>query len=1148
MGGRLFSLLLFAVVFLALLPAQDAKEETEDSVYQRAMALDLRTATYFELVAWCERLGLSARGSRTELQRRLEEHYGLPRQTATPGEEGGREIEIESADGSRYYDIDEPPEKYLQLFGNVVLVLLDDENDTVHRITSDRIIYNQTINSITAAGNLTYVLEQESGTETFTGESLTVNLDDWQGVFISGTSKTERTVDEEKLIFFYTGKTIYRLADDTVIMKQGNITSSPAANPYYHIDADRIWVLGPGEWALRNAVLYVGRVPLFYFPFFFYPGNELRMHPATGYRDIGGYYLQLTGYIVGKREKSDDSLSFLQVTDEGDSSYRTEPWGIYLQKIRTEGGEEAKEETKDYIKVLFDIYSRLGFYGGIAGEIDPEEVFESVTFDIGVARSRDVFPGAGGVYTYLRRNEEGEYVSRWNNSHFLGVELPVRFGGNFETSIKTPSLTMGVEFPVYSDPWFRRDFSDREERIDWAALIGVEEEEETGQASTTAAPPGKIDRFAWQLNGRFNPQVTDLRPYVQSLSLSKAAASINWRSKALPSGELPYAIGPAEYQYPEREFFVPESYILPSLAGRISGSLIGAAKEKTAETRKTAPGTDDGLEIKPPWSDETIDEEKAKESVEEELTIPSIQEDLKLRRPPALQETRHTLTYSLSPDFSIDSRYNNAGWIYPSDIDFTTQYSVLSTRANGGIQYSSNFFGTLLGVRDNLSISAVYRNHYGGSPESVPNWDSYVKQDKQASYFRLTDGIDLTLLPLLGAERLSKSSIQYGLTSILYQHTYNAELEEYEDRTLEWDKEIVTAHNLKMNAVYGLSFGDQKVALTAVLPPLNEVLTYTLTSTVGPVQTTLASGVRKESDGDNDNQESDAEQWKLDDLTWTEKFSFPQKSYFENKLTYSLEENDLALNSSTVSLSGLEGKLTFSETFTYNFAEDEPQSSILSLKLHWFTLQLQAAQSVRYTLVDDPAAPGRKKYEAGEKGFIPTQFVTAFKYDLAGEKFWRDRISVSGSIDTSWALNLVRATDSSMSFGLKLDLEIAEFLKLSISSKSTNKASYRYIPVLSDSLGLDWLNPVVDIARSFNFFNRQDRVRSFFNLDNISINVTHPMPDWELEIDYSGTPELREEEGSTFYKWVGEASILVRWRPIPEIKRKVTSKEGEVSF
>jgi hypothetical protein len=1160
MGRRLFVILLLTTVCFANSYAQEPTIDSQQDLDERTMALDLRTATYFELVAWCERLDLSTLGSRSELQKRLEKHYEITPEPVPAEKKAGQEIVIESADGSRYYDIEEPPETYLQLLGDVTLLMTDDDSESVHRISSDRIVYNQTINTITASGNLTYIIEQKESTETFTGESLTVNLDDWRGVFIKGTSKVDRTVEEEELVFFYSGNTIYRLADDTIIMQEGNITSSTSADPYYHIDADRIWVLGPGEWALRNAVLYVGRVPLFYFPFFFYPGNELILHPSTGYRDIEGYYLQLTGYIIGKREKSDSSLSFLQVADDSGTSYRTEPWSIYLQKIKTEDEEESEKETTDYLKVIFDIYTRLGLYAGLSGDITPDETFESLSFDIGLARSRDVFPGVDSVYTYLSRNDDGEYVSRWNSSSFLGINLPVRFGWDLDTSVKLSALSLTVAFPMYSDPWFLRDFSEREERIDWASLLGMDEDDKTGEENKSTSSTGKLDRFTWRISGRLNPQVTELRPYIQSISLNKITASVNWKSKALPDDELPFAIGSAEYRYPERAFFVPDSFILPALAGRISGSLIPpSTRQKSEKAEDSEPDPENRLVVRPPWGDGESEKKEAEEEDEGdvELTIPSIQGDISLSAPQSPPETRHTLTYSLAPDFSIDSRYLTADWVMPQDIDFKTQYSVMNTRANGSLQYKTNFFGTILGIRNNLGISGVQREHYGGSASSVQNWDALLKQDMQATYFRVTDGLNLTISPLVGFTPMSKSTIQYALTSILYQNTYDAELEEHKSRSLEWDKEVITAHSIGLNAIYSPFVGDQKVSFSAVLPPLDEILTYKLISSFGPVESTLASGWRM--DPRVDGEDAETREWNADALKWTEKFSFPQKSFFENTLVYNLEERGLAANNTleekglasnatTVSLSGLDGELTLSETFTYDFLEKEAEKSVLSLKAWWFTLSLQAGNSAKYTLVEDPAVAGRKKWEPGEASFIPTKITTAFNYNLAEARFWKNRISVTAVVNTSWALSLIRPTDSALNFNLSLDLEIAEFLQLSISSKSVNKASYRYVPSLSESLELDWLNPVVDVARSFNFFNEQDRIRSFFNLENISVSLVHPMPDWELEIDYSGTPELREEDGNSFYEWAGEISFFVRWKPIPEIKRKVTSADGEITF
>ena len=58
MGKRLLLLLILGVLSLVSISAQQAPENERDDLNRRTMALDLRTATYFELVAWCERLGL----------------------------------------------------------------------------------------------------------------------------------------------------------------------------------------------------------------------------------------------------------------------------------------------------------------------------------------------------------------------------------------------------------------------------------------------------------------------------------------------------------------------------------------------------------------------------------------------------------------------------------------------------------------------------------------------------------------------------------------------------------------------------------------------------------------------------------------------------------------------------------------------------------------------------------------------------------------------------------------------------------------------------------------------------------------------------------------------------------------------------------
>jgi hypothetical protein len=97
-----------------------------------------------------------------------------------------------------------------------------------------------------------------------------------------------RTVADKSLPFRYQGEAIRRSANDVVLMDSGSITSSLTEDPYYHIEARRIWVLRPGEWGLQNAVLYLGRFPVFWFPFYFQPGDDPVFRPYVGVLDVTG--------------------------------------------------------------------------------------------------------------------------------------------------------------------------------------------------------------------------------------------------------------------------------------------------------------------------------------------------------------------------------------------------------------------------------------------------------------------------------------------------------------------------------------------------------------------------------------------------------------------------------------------------------------------------------------------------------------------------------------------------------------------------------------------------------------------------------------------------------------------------------------------
>ncbi len=74
---------------------------TDRDLTLETIPLDIDTASYYELLAWSERLDLSTRGSKTDLQNRLRTHYGISATAEVPETDGeSRPIFIESANST----------------------------------------------------------------------------------------------------------------------------------------------------------------------------------------------------------------------------------------------------------------------------------------------------------------------------------------------------------------------------------------------------------------------------------------------------------------------------------------------------------------------------------------------------------------------------------------------------------------------------------------------------------------------------------------------------------------------------------------------------------------------------------------------------------------------------------------------------------------------------------------------------------------------------------------------------------------------------------------------------------------------------------------------------------------------------------------
>lgn len=1199
---------------------------TAAELLQETMGLDIDTASYYELVAWCRRLGLPTAGTKSDLQERLRAHYKVtPAAAAAAGEKAGtvRTITIESADSTRYFTVEKINQKYIRLTGRVELRMYDPKTGDTHTIRADTILFNEAQKSITASGHVEYDLTGKGKTESFRGESLTFDVDTWAGIFFSGTSQSQKQINNNAITFYFSGKEIRRSSKDVVTMNDGTITTTEEADPDFKIEASRIWVLAPGEWALANAVLYVGRVPLFYFPAFFHPGDNLLFHPSFGYRNEEGYFLQTTTYLLGRRPKTSSSLSFLQVAEDTNETYNTQVNGLFLRKTTPVTAAELAAIPYDaqasYVKLLADAYSRLGFFGGVEAKLAGYGLLKNSDLDLAIARSRNIYIDPNtGLYTAFLQSLDGTFSDTWNTSYIGSTIVPFRYGFNADFTLQGPTFQVTGAFPYYSDPYFVRDFGNREEMVDWSQLLGINTVNQQQQIQTLRSQ--LMSSLQWTLHAQVTPNLGALKPFVSSLSITSADLLMYWQTKQTSSFTLPplptgYQAG--DFYYPNQSFFYPTTYVTPNFSAQISGTLLGAAPGTAAapsqpaaqasggaaaqqgaqpgggaaaqqgaqasggtaaqaagqasgaaaaqaagqpagagQTSAAAPGgaagpppgqaaggsvagtapTGSSEALTPPWQ---TPKPPTAPTQKETVRMPELRGDIPIAAPATPSTYTQSLTYSIVPNLSVQNTTVSGAWANPGDINFGSAYSVFTTQGTGTLQYNGSLYGSLVGISNAVTLSGNFKTHFNEQPEVASQWQSFLLQDYASTFMKVTDAFSLTAMPFLRNPSLSNSQVTYSLTTDLFDRTFVAgsQTPTFQNTFLAWDPNHVSTHSLDFALRVLPTWGQQQsITVNTTLPPLiPEVDTVGVFAT-GPVTTTLSSSYYQPlATGPWQPKSAEAN---VALSTWVS---------LDQLFTYDYNPNPFpgwSLSTSRATFSALQNNISLQESFTYDLRNHLPLDSTTKLTLWYFNAQFEAQQTYPYTF-----APASGWVQQSTPGFMPSNFSAGINYAYNSPPLWKNRIGWSTNVAANWNINLLRFTENLLDFQFSATLHIYQFLDVTFSAESTNAATYRYIPGLPEQIGQSQLSPFTDLFDSFNFFDTAARQRSNFKMKSISLSLIHHLGDWDLSIQYSGSPQLvYGSNGSTSYQWTPTLSIAVQWKPVPELKSNIAYQQGTLSY
>lgn len=1079
--------------------AEAADEESAASRWQnmdQILQRDIQTAGYYELLEIARQENISTSGTAVQLRARLYSHFGLAAPQKPEDSEQGVRIRVDSAQETRFFTEPERGDDMFQLSGGVVLYL-DDEDGRRHRVQADQVIFNQTQDLITAQGNVLYSLDRGTDTEEYRGETLTFRLEDWSGAFAQGTTTRERTIDDQQLPFSYTGEFITRSGVDVVVLDQGTITSSEADPPNYRIKADKIWIFAPGEWGLRHAVLYVGRVPLFYFPFYFNQGRDFFFSPALAQFPVQGQAVFTTTYLYGHGEEGDSPVSVLQLADEPDRTGRRAIDGLYYSdEDVAEDDSDAPERT---LRIMADLYSNLGSFLAVDGNYSELWRFRNIDFFAGIGRTREIYTIDGSYTPWFPDGDELESV--WHEPYFLGARFPFRYGFRYSGRLSLPRMNLNTRWEMHSDRYFRQDQSRRSENFQVLQIVTNPDPPEASQ--------NQVNRYNWQLQSNIN--LPTAAPYINRFSISQLETRLDWQSQNIADERLDPRSTDSQLAgaSPAKEFFVPRLIVLPRMRIAIAGNLVdtrrGAAIRDTEQFTGELNQGQGLFPLELPWPTENNDDPTGVDTGLFEL--PALRSSIS--QPAYIAPLRYSLSYSVSPiDADIEALNLVSDISHPDEIELNPRFWEGRLRVPVEFTQKLDVFNDYGIIQSTVRSDARYRQLWDKAEEF--DWDNEKRNAIMNSHIKVTTFNSASVYPLRAVPDLGGSNLTYSFNTLYGEYSVDESVEDVlEDTRFKWEsdpfnEDSIAQHSIKSELKYSLFTRTQVLSAERYLPPLLPRTTYGLGLNYGY------------------GWYSGSQAWKLmydedEEYEWS-----PVR--FSNRLERS-------------------SRWFINQTGEYDIEEDQLTSLILNARTGYVSGRLQYSYTRPYTLSQDPLAWVREEDEVFilESGSIQTNSL-----QYAPDPFWKNRLRLTGNVSSTVTLDFQRFTQSRMSFDVSATIDLHEIFRLEFSSKSANEVLYAYFPTYAKQVGIDHRSPVEDIVNGFRFWDSDRRRESNFNISDLRVKAIYRMGDWDLNAEYSAKPVLGDD--LLAWKWENRLAIELVWKPISELSTEVTIDDDGITY
>jgi hypothetical protein len=530
------------------------------------LSSELSSSTGDELVRRAKFLGIPQDGSMEELRDRLYGHYGLNRETPSPDtvvESSGLLVKIQRAD--RLYSSG-GRQGTLLLEGSTRLVFSKDPDSGETVLEADRIVVLFNHKTIVAMGSVRYEREGERMEDSLFGNMLAIRWEEGSLSLVDGnTSMIRENSEEGQVEFFTSGSRVTFTGDPRSIVFSDGMVTTNKEQAYFSLRAKHLLLVDGGDFFVENATISLGRIPMVWVPFLYYPGKTFVFNPVVGFDSTRGLFFSSSTELYGrypKIEKGEQSSFTTLLSETPDGELVKDGWvysplydGYEPSKLESWAGESGS-----YLVLLADAY-----------------------------RNNGVFVGLDSANSFLSKKVK---LSAFGGLAFVGADSanfstvydipPLRYTFNGTLGIDTKHVDVSLKMPFHSDPKVLVNYGNRLTSFALDAL--------TGNATFPTTHQSDITRYDWDLSAKITIPTTVLAPYIDTLRIDKFESKVTWKANTLPDAPG-YSIA---------------SMVIPDLQAYVEGTLVSlgkGAKENSDELEESdaPPFSIEELGIAPPY-------------------------------------------------------------------------------------------------------------------------------------------------------------------------------------------------------------------------------------------------------------------------------------------------------------------------------------------------------------------------------------------------------------------------------------------------------------------------------------------------------------------------------------------------------------------